>query len=569
MSIPKTKIEINSLEKILQSEKRAQYSTYRRETESALSHLCEAGDALGPLVLKQQIGLKQWILTGDVFYSRFRPGDRVELRTQKTNTDQSVKFSDDWKIDQISYPALGKIQILISGEKPLMADGVLEVFLFKSSSTRFTNLLINKLNTLSKSDQPKILGNDHFTLSTQDSQFKKLHDNLNETQKFAMNYLIENNLSGAIQGPPGTGKTQLLQTVINLALSSNMKVCVTSLTNAAVDNLIGRIVSDDFQYDWARVGNSEKVKRELYPKVQEDSNFVSQNFKKEVNESQLIGSTLHKLVYNKTAPKFDLLVIDEAGQVPIYFWPFIERLAKRVVLVGDQFQLPPVYEAKQAILPFDNIFTLVINNETPMLETQYRMRREIQAWSSEKFYKGKLVPHSSVANRDFFDGHFGLFPDNCMEYRKFDSLSSGKSSQNEADFITNKIERIFKDNISLNHVGVICPYRAQAGLVNSALQHRLGVQQASKVLVDTVERFQGQEKEALFLSLGSSGANQEELRFLSDPKRLNVSITRAKSRFYCLFDAQLWERSGEGQSEDLNEFLRWMTYGKIIIKHAA
>ncbi|MDZ4661298.1 MAG: AAA domain-containing protein [Pseudomonadota bacterium] len=566
---PKSTIEFKSLERMLESEKRAQYSTYRLETESPLSRICESGDALGPLIFKKQIGFSKWLLTGDVFYSRFRPGDRVEMRIQKINTDRSVNLSYDWKVDGVSYPAPGKIEILVTGERPLDAEGVNEVFLFKSSSVRFNNLLIKKLSEISNSNGSKILGNDHFKLSTQDSKFKEFYEKLNDTQKSAIDYLIENNLSGAIQGPPGTGKTQLLQAIITLALKSNMKVCVTSFTNAAVDNLMGRIVGDNFEHDWARVGNSEKIKRELYPNVRENSNFVFQNFKKEVNNSSLIGSTLHKLAYNKSAPKVDLLVIDEAGQVPIYFWPFLELLAKRVVLVGDQFQLPPVFAAEHTELPFDNVFSLLINDETPMLETQYRMRREIQAWSSEKFYKGKLTPHASVADRDFFNGSFALFPDGCVESKKFDSLTSGKSSKNEADFISDKIEKILKDDFSLNNVGVICPYRAQAGLVNSALQHRLGVNEASKVLVDTVERFQGQEKEAIFLSFGSSGDYQDELRFLSDPKRLNVSITRAKSRFYCLFDSKLWERSHEAQSEDLNEFLRWVTYGKTSIKRAA
>lgn len=566
---PKSTIETKSLERMLESEKRAHYSTYRLETESPLSRICEAGDALGPLILKQQIGFTQWILTGDVFYSRFRPGDRVEMRIQKANTDRSVNLSYDWKVERVSYPSPGKIEIVVSGEKPLEAKGVTEVFLFKSSSARFNNLLIKKLNEISNSENSKILGKDIFELSTEDSKFKEFYGKLNDTQKSAIDYLIENNLSGAIQGPPGTGKTQLLQTVITLALNSNMKVCISSFTNAAVDNLIGRIVSDNFEHDWARVGNTEKVKKELYPNINENSNFVFQNFKKEVNESRLIGSTLHKLAYNKSAPKVDLLVIDEAGQVPIYFWPFLERLAKRVVLVGDQFQLPPVFAAEHADLPYDNVFSLLINEETPMLEIQYRMRREIQAWSSEKFYKGKLTPHSSVADRDFFDGRFALFPDGIVEYKKFETFTSGKSSKSEADFISDKVEKILKDDINLNNVGVICPYRAQAGLVNSALQHRLGVNEASKVLVDTVERFQGQEKEAIFLSFGSSGDYQDELRFLSDSKRLNVSITRAKSRFYCLFESKLWERSRDAQSEDLNEFLRWVTYGKTSIRRAA
>ena len=312
-----------------------------------------------------------------------------------------------------------------------------------------------------------------FELSINDTKFNELYTRLNETQRSAIDYLVDNSLSGAIQGPPGTGKTQLLQAVISLALKSNMKVCVTSLTNAAVDNMIGRVVDDSFEYEWGRVGNSEKVKREFYPNVSTESNFVFQNFKKEVNEFSLIGSTLHKLVYNKSAPKVDLLVIDEAGQVPIYFWPFIERLAKRVVLVGDQFQLPPVFSAKHSELPFDNVFSFLINDETPMLETQYRMRREIQAWSSEKFYKGKLTPHESVADRDFFEGRFALFPDGCVESRRFAATSSGKSSMKEADFITDRVEKILKDDINLSTIGVICPYRAQAGLVNSALQHRL------------------------------------------------------------------------------------------------
>lgn len=566
---PKTAIELNSLVRMIESEKRAEYSRYIFETESPLSRICDSADALGPLTLKEKLGFVRWKLSGDVYYSRFRPGDRVEIRTKKINEDRSVQLSDGWKVEEINYPSPGKIEILISGVKPLDINDIKELFLFKSSSDLFNNLLIKKVREISYSDEPRILGKEYYNLSTQDSKFKELYEKLNNTQQNAIQYLINNNLSGAIQGPPGTGKTQLLQAVIELALKSNMKVCITSFTNAAVDNLIGRVVGDNFTYDWVRIGDPDKVRKEMYHKDVEYLNFISEKFSKEINESNLIGSTLHKLAFNKSAPKFDLLVIDEAGQVPIYFWPFIERLARRVVLVGDQFQLPPVLAAKHAELPFDNVFSLVINEETPMLETQYRMRREIQAWSSEKFYKGKLAPHPTVADRDFFIHSPAFFTDGYVVSKKFDSLASGKSSKNEANFITDKIEQLVKNSISLGNVGVICPYRAQAGIVNATLQNRLGVDQASKVLVDTVERFQGQEREAIFLSFGSSGIAQDELRFLSDPKRLNVSITRAKSRFYCLFDSKLWERSSDTHSEDLNEFLRWVINGKTSIRRAA
>ncbi|MEK7070430.1 MAG: AAA domain-containing protein [Patescibacteria group bacterium] len=566
---PRTTIELNSLVRMIESEKRAERSRYILETESPLSRICESADALGPLLLKEKVGLTRWKLTGNVFYSRFRPGDGVEIRTKMPNSDLSMNLSYGWKVMNVTYPLPGKIEILIAGDKPLEINGTQEVFLFKSSSTMFNNLLIKKLRDTSQPKDPQILGNEFYNLSTEDSKFKDLFERLNDTQKNAIEYLISNNLSGAIQGPPGTGKTQLLQALIALALNSNMKVCVTSFTNAAVDNLLGRVVGAKFDHDWVRVGDSNRIRKEFYHKDRESLNFVSSRFSEEINESKLIGSTLHKLAFNKTAPKVDLLVIDEAGQVPIYFWPFIQRLARRVVLVGDQFQLPPVLAAEHAELPFDNVFSFLINDGTPMLETQYRMRREIQAWSSEKFYKGKLTPHASVADRDFFIGSPAFFTDGFVAPKKFDSLTSGKSSTNEANFIADKIEQLLRYKTNLGNIGVICPYRVQAGIVNATLQNRFGVDEASKVLVDTVERFQGQEREAIFLSFGSSGANHDELRFLSDPKRLNVSVTRAKSRFYCLFDNNLWERSTYVHSQDLNEFLRWVTDERTTIRRAA
>jgi DNA replication ATP-dependent helicase Dna2 len=565
---PKSTIDPLSLIRMIEAEKRAEYQRYLFETESPLSKICDSSDALGPLKLKEKLGFSRLSLSGEVFYSRFRPGDSVEVRTKVHQSDRSVNLSYDWKVETVVYPTPGRIEIVISGAKPIDTEGIQDVFLFKNPSSRFNNLLIKKLNEISNSKESHILGAGIYNLSTHDSEFRVLYEELNGTQQNAIEYLISNNLNGAIQGPPGTGKTTLLKAVVALALSAKMKVCITSLTHTAVDNLLGQIVSNNFSHEWMRVGDSDRVRKEYYKGI-DGEEFISKQFSKAVNESDLIGSTLHKLAYNKSAPKVDLLIIDEAGQVPIYFWPFIQRLAKRIVLVGDQYQLPPVLAAKHADLPFDNVFSFLINEHTPMLEIQYRMRREIQAWSSEKFYRGKLTPHSSVAERDFFEHNPTFITDGFVVPKKLDSTSSGRSSINEANFITDKVERLLKSNTDLKNIGVICPYRAQAGTVNATLQNRFGTEMASRILVDTVERFQGQEKEAIFLSLGSACENKDELRFLSDPKRLNVSITRAKSRFFCLFDAKLIQRSQAPQSEDLNEFLRWVTLGKTSIKRAA
>ncbi|MEN0057709.1 MAG: AAA domain-containing protein, partial [Bdellovibrio sp.] len=294
---------------------------------------------------------------------------------------------------------MGKIEVLISGGKLLDDENLKEVFLFKSCTTQFTKILMRRLGETSNAE--KVLGTSYYKMKMHDRNFREIYESLNPAQRGAVDYLVGNNLNGAIQGPPGTGKTQLLRAVITLALNSNMKVYLTSFTNAAVDNLLSRVVSDDFPHSWARVGGSDKIRTDLYDQNLQQDIARAGSFH-EAQDVQLIGATLHKIAYSSSLPGIDLLVIDEAGQVPIYFWPFIERLARRVVLVGDQFQLPPVLGAVHENLPATNIFSHVIHKDTPMLEMQYRMRREIQAWSSEKFYKGKLTPHSSVAEQDYF-----------------------------------------------------------------------------------------------------------------------------------------------------------------------
>lgn len=555
-------IENNALIKMIESEGQAERWQYLSEIHAPLSLLVENADVLGPLTLKEKLGTTRWKLIGSVSYSRFRPGDSVELRVQELRKDISVRLSPDWTVREIRYPQPGKIEVIIDGHFPHTEEELCEVFLFKSCSAKFKSNLAEKARQLA--NEPSILGDGRFNLATSNVRFNELYEALNSSQKEAIRYLIENDLNGAIQGPPGTGKTQLLRAVISLALNSGLKVGVTSFTHSAIDNLLSRVISRSFTHDWARIGESHKVRRELYSDDTDIASFVSPGFHKE-DESRLVGVTLHKLAFSiKSAPRFDLLVIDEAGQVPIYFWPFIQRLAKRVVLVGDQFQLPPVLAARHAHLPHDNIFSFLISEDTRMLETQYRMRREIQAWSSEKFYKGKLVPDEKAATREFRD-HRAFSHDGFVVSKSFDL----QSSASEASYISHKIELLQKSSGNLESVGVICPYRAQAGVINASLQNKLGPEAASRILVDTVERFQGQEREAIFLSFGKFAAGSADLQFLSDPKRLNVSITRAKSRFYCLYEEALLKKSQSRGSEDLNEFLRWVVDGNTKIRRAA
>ena len=112
----------------------------------------------------------------------------------------------------------------------------------------------------------------------------------------------------------------------------------------------------------------------------------------------------------------------------------------------------------------------------------------------------------------------------------------------------------------LEEIGVVTPHRAQAGAICARLQEKVGLAEMRKVLVDTVERFQGQEKEAMIFSIGVEKDNslQGDRGFLGDGRRLNVAVTRAKSRFYCLAPDKLIENTKKQKNaRHLNSFLEW------------
>lgn len=563
-------VDIQPLIKMIERERQGEYNRYLFEAQSPLSSLCDSAEVLGPLLVLEKVDLDRYKLSGHSFYSRFRQGDRVELRQQILGSDLSEEYSKDWQIESLIYTAPGALEIIIKSSKLAEIDINKEVFLFKESSILFSNILRKKIQEISSHDYQILLGTKTYNLALQNQDYQNHLQGLNTVQQDAVRYLISNNMNGAIQGPPGTGKTQLLKTVVSLALNTGMKVCVASFTNAAVDNLMGRLVRDEFKFNWVRVGAPERVNRVQYEAKFQKPGFTSPSFQDDDNQISLFGTTLHKLAFNfKNTPRFDLLVVDEAGQVPVYFWPFLAKLAHRIVMVGDQFQLPPVLNSKHSELPFDNVFSMYLQKESPMLELQYRMRTEIQAWSSEKFYKGKLKPHDSVAARDFFAHNPATLADRAINMVGVGHHTTGKTSKEEADFITDKIEKLLKTGVNPIAVGVICPYRMQAGIINSNLQNRLGPQVASEILVDTVERFQGQEREAIFISMGSAGATKEELQFLSNPRRLNVSITRAKSKLYCSYNPNLLVNSTSGSSQSLAEFLQFLKDGRTKITRVA
>lgn len=221
---------------------------------------------------------------------------------------------------------------------------------------------------------------------------------------------------------------------------------------------------------------------------------------------------------------FDWVVIDEAAQasIPSSLIPILK--ANRFVLVGDHFQLPPVVinqEAKE--LGLDQSLMDFLAEKYPYflsrLSVQYRMHQEINDLVSNMFYNEELVPDQSVANRRVLDGNIiSVVP--VIGQEKMQKDSKSYYNDVEIDEVRNQINNLIKRKIEKSQIAVISPYKAQAKKLQRIFPD---------IEIDTVDAFQGREKDVVILSFVRSN-NRQTIGFLKDFRRLNVSISRAKSK---------------------------------------
>ena len=224
---------------------------------------------------------------------------------------------------------------------------------------------------------------------------------------------------------------------------------------------------------------------------------------------------------------FDTLVIDEAGQCiePLAWCIF--PLAKKFVLAGDPFQLPPTVLSEAAsrmgfnksILEvcFDNIRNI------HLLNMQYRMRASIAGFSSQYFYEGKLQTASHLQNQQVHVTFFDTAGTGYAEERG----SNGVSLLNEGEMeVVQKI--LQSENLDINQTAVISPYAGQIILAKEKLP--------TAMRISTIDSFQGQEQENIIITLVRSNDGQI-IGFLNDYRRMNVAITRAKEKLFVIGDS--------------------------------
>lgn len=437
--------------------------------------------------------------------------------------------------------------------------------------------------------------------------------NLNRSQKIA----IENGLSCEnfflIHGPFGTGKTRTLVELISQETRQNHKVLATAESNAAIDNILERLMENK-KLNLTRLGHPQRVSKnnityslaykvekhdlnkrikkihkkidrliekrssftkptpqfrrgygdydilynaskgkggrgispdkmksmaqwieynqeidEMHTNIKRIENKMIRNI---IEESDVILATNSSAALESIAKtKFDVAIIDEASQatIPSILIPIAK--AHRFILAGDHKQLPPTIISAKAGELENTLFEALIRkypNKSQLLNIQYRMNRLLMKFPNSEFYNNSLKSDSSVDKikiSDIIDSSYDeealLFMDTSNINNKEEHLKDSKSIVNkfEAKIAVGVANDYLIAGVNEEDIGIISPYADQVKVIHVK----------TPVEVKTVDGFQGREKEIIIISTVRSN-DYGNIGFLSDLRRLNVAITRAKRK---------------------------------------
>lgn len=251
---------------------------------------------------------------------------------------------------------------------------------------------------------------------------------------------------------------------------------------------------------------------------------------------------------------FQTLFFDEASQAlePMIWIPLVK--CKRIILSGDHFQLPPVVksiEAKRRGLGETMLDRCIqLKEAVVLLNRQYRMSNAIMGFSNAYFYKGELTADESVQENRLVNDEESLLSKSlefidtagCSydEIQNPETLSYSNPKEGELVFL--HLQQLLTDYLAFENlpaidIGIIAPYKEQIEwLKDNQSAYTLNTEKLASLDIKTIDGFQGEERDVIYITLVRSNENQE-IGFLGDLRRINVAITRAKKKLVIIGDS--------------------------------
>ncbi|KAL8748361.1 MAG: hypothetical protein Q9184_007361 [Pyrenodesmia sp. 2 TL-2023] len=405
-------------------------------------------------------------------------------------------------------------------------------------------------------------------------------DSLNDDQRNAVEKVLSAKDYALVLGMPGTGKTTTIAHLIRALTAQGKSVLLTSYTHTAVDNILLKIRHDHIGV--FRLGALAKI----HPEVQDFADLAGTQMKsieeiKTAYSRSVVATTclgINHPIFNQKL--FDYCIVDEASQItlPVCLGPI--RMAKTFILVGDHNQLPPLVqneEAREGGLDI-SLFKMLSEKHPESvvnLETQYRMCEDVMTLSNTLIYNGRLkcgspaVAHASIriprmealkqhhhtpssllsANlnpkkvclnptralcwiRDLLDPSTKacfVNTDPLLPLSRESETGSRIINTCEATLCTKLVQSLLTTGVPAKDIGVITLYRSQLALIKQNLRH-----QHPAVEMYTADKFQGRDKEVIILSLVRSNESLNVGELLRDWRRVNVALTRARTKLLIL-----------------------------------
>jgi DNA replication ATP-dependent helicase Dna2 len=526
------------LRKLVQDEAEAQLKTLTRQWSHPLQERVARGWAIEGLYVQQVLNgiIRLTCATND---SRFREGDLIVLHRENPR-DENALHCD------LQYDGETELEVsLIRGNEYFLTgqpDGwIMDQDWFDSSP-----FYLSALDTVADSQRgrsiilPLIQGSlaPRIDFARYERAQEMLGDSdLNESQVEAVAMSYATDLLHLILGPPGTGKTLMLAHLARLLVGDGRRIFVTALTHRAIHNALNKMPQVDVDLPVCKIGDERLVGDLQVPNFER---FSSSRFG-EINGGYVIGATPFALQSSRLANvEFDVVLFDEASQITLPLAIMGMLAGSKYIFIGDENQLPPVtaFSAEEATQTSIFAYLAGRGNET-MLNITYRLNDVLTGWPNRTFYRNELQPSDEAAARrlnlspEATPWDFVLAPESPAVFLDLCHQNTTVRSRIEAEVVVELVLSLLMREVSPEEIGVVVPYRAQSRLIRSLLRRNLMDDEiVGKLVVDTVERMQGQEREVVLVSFATASPKfaAQVADFLFQPQRLNVAVTRPRTK---------------------------------------
>ena len=492
-------------------------------------------------------------------YSKLRAGDKIIITNEESSTGSEATIIDVY-FDTLTISCAKELDInatyTIEQKSPELLQALiscLEGIYSGVPGAAFLRLL---------SGEEKFETADFLKVAIDDvPYFDGVKHNLNEEQLSAVGSMLEYPPIHVLQGPPGTGKTAVLAATAIATAHMNREVVIIANTHHAVNNALQKIRSFDKKATIIKVGailKSEELDDTIlkFEKFNEYYEYSYKNRKKK-KTGHIIGMTIwgaitHLGLRHHAHFRPYVSLVDEASLMPLSIATILGKTSPSVCLFGDSRQMPPIFRPElesneNSISILDYCSQKVEGVPVKVLQTTYRMNEEICSFDSRNFYEPhgiKLISSDSAKDRKFV-----IDADSCGDERIAEILGSEDSlhflnvslenheeeNVEEALFAAQCAAVAMQNDVSPSNIAVITPFRKQVNAIRSAFKY-LRWSEEERPLVDTVERLQGQDVEMIILSFAVTDKDyfNKIKDFLLNPNRLNVMISRAKTKVVIL-----------------------------------